>query len=68
MAIVLFPEVQETCKIVEEEAIIIRRIFDSYLNGRTPREITKELNENRVPPPRGKFWTSIDHKWQSTTR
>jgi site-specific DNA recombinase len=45
-------------KIVEAEATIIQRIFHSFLNGKTPREIAKELNEERVPPPRGTFWSA----------
>ena len=44
----------------EAEANIIRRIFESYINGKTPREIARELNEENVPPPRGKMW------WAST--
>jgi hypothetical protein len=39
-----------TLKIVEDEAAIIRRIFHSYVNGKTPREIAKELNRERVIP------------------
>jgi site-specific DNA recombinase len=45
-------------KIIEAEATVIRRIFDSYINGKTPREIAKELNDERVPPPRGRYWTA----------
>jgi hypothetical protein len=45
-------------KRVEAEATIIRRIFLSYINGKTPREIAKELNEEKVPPPRGRFWAA----------
>src|SRR4029079_13856462 len=42
--------------IVEAEAQIIQRIFQSYINGKTPREIAKELNAENVPPPRGRYW------------
>jgi site-specific DNA recombinase len=45
----------------EAEAEIVRRIFDSYIKGKTPREIAQELNEENVPPPRkGQMW------WAST--
>jgi site-specific DNA recombinase len=47
-----------TLKIVEEEAVIVRRIFESYLDGKTPREIAKELNAEKVPPPRGRYWAA----------
>lgn len=42
--------------IIEEEAAIVRRIFEQYAAGRSPREIAGELNAEKVPPPRGKFW------------
>jgi site-specific DNA recombinase len=42
--------------IIEREADIVRRIFKSYLEGKTPREIAKELNFEKVPAPRGDFW------------
>jgi site-specific DNA recombinase len=44
--------------IVEAEAQIIRRIFQSYIDGKTPREIVKELNAEKVPPPRGRYWVA----------
>jgi site-specific DNA recombinase len=45
-------------EIVEEEAIIIRRIFDEYVAGETPNAIAIRLNAERVTPPRGRFWRS----------
>lgn len=44
--------------IVEEEARIVRRIFDAYVAGATPREIAGRLNRDGVPPPRGKWWNA----------
>ncbi|WP_439492025.1 recombinase family protein [Bosea sp. (in: a-proteobacteria)] len=44
--------------IVEEEAVIIRRIFAEYLAGSSPREIAGQLNQEAVPPPRGRLWTA----------
>ena len=52
------PGKQGVLDVVEEEATIIQRIFNSYINGKTPREIANELNEERVPPPRGRYWTA----------
>jgi site-specific DNA recombinase len=43
--------------IVEEEAAIVRRIFDEYVAGRRPREIAMALNADGVAPPRGRDWT-----------
>jgi site-specific DNA recombinase len=40
--------------IVEAEAEIIRRIFEEYVAGRTPRDIACDLNKDGVPPPRGR--------------
>ena len=45
-------------QIVEEEAEIIRRIFDEYVSGRTPRDIARDLNREKVPPPRGAKWNA----------
>jgi site-specific DNA recombinase len=43
-------------EIVEEEAAIIRRIFDDYVAGETPKAIGLALNAERIAPPRGAFW------------
>ncbi len=39
--------------IVEEEAAIVRRIFERYIGGHTPRQIAGDLNNDGIPPPRG---------------
>lgn len=44
--------------IVEAEAQVIRRIFQEYVDGRTPREIAHDLNKERVSPPRGWAWNA----------
>jgi site-specific DNA recombinase len=41
---------------IENEAKIVRRIFDDFNDGKTPREIANELNAEKVPPPRGRYW------------
>jgi site-specific DNA recombinase len=43
-------------EIVVAEAEVIRRIFDRYVAGDTPREIAAVLNDDRISPPRGRFW------------
>lgn len=44
--------------IVEGEAVVIRRVFASYLAGRTGRQIAGELNAEGVPGPRGGKWNA----------
>nr|WP_271608844.1 recombinase family protein [Bradyrhizobium sp. CCBAU 21359] len=44
--------------VVETEAQVIRRIFQEYVDGRTPREIAHDLNKERVSPPRGRAWNA----------
>ena len=43
-------------EIVENEAEIVRRIFEEYVSGSTPREIAHRLNKDGVAPPRGVRW------------
>ena len=45
-------------QIDEDEAAIVREIFESYVGGKTPREIAARLNARKVPPPRGRYWTA----------
>jgi site-specific DNA recombinase len=42
----------------EEEAAVVRRIFLEYVGGQSPRAITKQLNAERVPSPRGGLWNA----------
>jgi hypothetical protein len=44
--------------IVEAEAEMVRRIFYEYVDGRTPREIAHDLNNEGVSPPRGRSWNA----------
>lgn len=43
-------------EIEPDEAAIIRRIFNEYLLGKSPKAIAKSLNAEGVPGPRGKPW------------
>ena len=45
-------------KINVEQAAIIRRIFDAYANGSSPRAIAARLNEEGIPAPRGGQWNA----------
>jgi site-specific DNA recombinase len=45
-------------QIVEAEAAVIRRVFDLYVAGVSPRAIAGILNKDRVPAPRGRQWNA----------
>ncbi len=40
----------------DEQAAVVRRIFNEYAEGRSADDIAKGLNAERVPSPRGKSW------------
>ena len=48
-------------EIVEEEAVIVRRIYDEYLAGKSPGEIAKRLTADGIPTPAKKT------KWHPST-
>jgi hypothetical protein len=39
-----------------EQAPIVRRIFEAYRDGYSPRMIAKRLNDEGIPSPRGRPW------------
>ena len=45
-------------QIVTEEAAVIRRLFDEYAGGVSPRSIAKTFNAEGVHGPRGGRWTA----------
>src|SRR5687767_10352997 len=44
-------------EIVPEEAAIVRRIFNDYRGGASPKQIAKALNAEGVRGPRGALWS-----------
>jgi site-specific DNA recombinase len=42
----------------EEEASVVRRIFNEYVNGNSPRKIASELNKDNIPSPRSGYWNA----------
>jgi hypothetical protein len=56
-------------KIDDTEAAIVRRIFEEFAAGRSPRAIAMRLNAERVPGPQGKSWgpSTIYGNWQRGT-
>jgi site-specific DNA recombinase len=45
-------------EIQHDEAAIVRRIFDNYAKGWSPRDIAAELNREAIPGPRGGPWNA----------
>ena len=43
---------------VPEEAAIVRRVFEDYVGGQSPRAIAKTLNAERIVGARGGRWTA----------
>ena len=43
-------------RINDAEAAVVRRIFEAFAGGRSPREIAKRLNDEGVPGPGGRSW------------
>ncbi|WP_254443970.1 recombinase family protein [Ruegeria sp. HKCCA4008] len=41
-------------EIVDEQAMIIRRIFQEYADGKSPQKIAAGLNHDGIPSPRGR--------------
>lgn len=51
--------------IVEEEARVVRRIFDDYANGSSPRASAATLNKEGVPGSRGRLWIDTTIRGQA---
>ena len=45
-------------KIIPEETEVIRRIYNDYASGISPRKIAATLNASCIPSPRGGFWNA----------
>ncbi len=48
--------VQGNRKINKVEAAVVVRIFEEYANGKSPRQIAKDLNADGIPGPKGRKW------------
>ena len=54
--------------VIEDEAVIVRRIFESYANGRGVHQIALELNRDAIPAPRkAKHKARREGPWSSRT-
>ncbi|MHB2168934.1 recombinase family protein [Alsobacter sp. R-9] len=56
-------------EIDEEQAAIVRRIFDEFALGKSPRDIAVGLNREGVPGPDGRTWgpSTIYGNWRRGT-
>ena len=56
-------------RINEAEAAIVRRIFEEFASGRSPRAIAHSLNKEGIPGPAGGNWgpSTIYGNWQRGT-
>jgi site-specific DNA recombinase len=50
------PETKGKRIIIAEEAEVVRRIFEEYANGASPRAIAAKLNAEGVPGPSDRHW------------
>ena len=50
------PDMKGKRFIIEDEAKVVRRIFEDYANGASPLAIASQLNAEGVPGPRGRHW------------
>ena len=50
--------------VLEHEKLIIVRIFTEYANGRSPEDIARDLNEERIPGPGGGLWLNTTIRGQ----
>ena len=55
-------------RINEAEAVIVRRIFEEFANGRSPRAIAKALNAEGIPGSRGRPWQDTTIRGHATRR
>ena len=45
-------------KVIEHEAAIVRRIFEAYAGGKSPRDVAATLNREGIPGPKGGLWNA----------
>jgi len=45
-------------EVIEHEAAIVRRIFEAYAGGESPRDIAATLNPESIPGPKSGLWNA----------
>ena len=43
--------------IIEDQAVVVRRIFEDYARNQSPRAIASQLNSEGIPSPSGMSWS-----------
>ena len=52
-------------RVNDQEAVTVRRIFEAYADGESPRAIAKRLNADGVPGPEGRPWRDTTIRGQA---
>ncbi|NQU71177.1 MAG: recombinase family protein, partial [Rhodospirillales bacterium] len=55
-------------RINEHEAAVVRRIFEAFVQGHSPRVIARTLNTEGVPGPKGRPWRDTTIRGHHTRR
>jgi site-specific DNA recombinase len=55
-------------QINESEAAVVRRIFDLFAQGHSPRAIARTLNTESIPGPKGRPWQDTTIRGHATRR
>ena len=55
-------------RINEAEAIVVRRIFEAFANGESPRAIAQRLNSQKIAGPGGRAWSDTTIRGHHTRR
>jgi site-specific DNA recombinase len=55
-------------RINNAQAAIVRRIFEEFANGRSPRAIAQSLNKDGIPGPASRSLGTLYDLWQLATR
>ena len=55
-------------QINESEATVVRRIFELFAQGHSPRSIAHTLNAESVPGPKGRSWQDTTIRGHATRR
>ena len=55
-------------RINEPEADVVRRIFEAFARGHSPRAIARTLNDDGIPGPRGRAWRDTTIRGHHTRR
>ena len=53
-------------EIIDDRAVVIRRIFEEYANGISPENIALGLNSDAIPGPKGAPWRNTTIRGHST--